>query len=118
MNEDMHGAALIDRVIDRVGRQGWPTSDAPDLSEPVPLAPEVIDRLRLPGGRPLPPSLRRWLAFDGSWLADAGWYEDAREPAFGDRGLGATAQWMYGDDGVMAGMFADFETLLPAVCLP
>lgn len=118
VNENMHGAALIDRVIERVRNQGWPTSDAPDTSEPVPLAPEVLDRLRLPGGRALPPSLRRWLEFDSSWLADVGWYEDEREPVFGDRGLGATAEWMYGCGGVMVGMFADFEKLLPAVCLP
>ncbi|MEV0415105.1 hypothetical protein AB0I68_30995 [Streptomyces sp. NPDC050448] len=118
MNESMHGAALIDQVIERVRQEGWPTADAPDITEPVPLAPEVIDRLRLPGRRALPPSLRRWLAFDSSWLADVGWYEDAGEPVFGDRGLGATAEWMYGSGGVMVDMFADFEKLLPAVCLP
>ncbi|KJY23789.1 hypothetical protein [Streptomyces katrae] len=118
MNEDMHGAALIDRVIERVRERGWPTCEAPDLDEPVPVAPEVLDRLTLPGGRPLPPSLRRWLAFDGSWLAAVGWYDDPAEPRFGDRGLGATAEWMYGDDDGMAGMFTAFEELLPAVCLP
>ncbi|MGW5345127.1 hypothetical protein [Streptomyces sp. NPDC004050] len=118
MNENMHGAALVDRVIEQVRQHGWPTSDAPDISEPVPLAPEAIDRLRLPGGRALPPSLRRWLAFDSSWLSDVGWYDDPREPVFGDRGLGATTESMYGCGDVMVGMFADFEELLPAVCLP
>ncbi|MEU6863560.1 hypothetical protein ABZ924_09840 [Streptomyces sp. NPDC046876] len=118
MNESMHGEALVDRVIERVRQEGWPTSEAPDVTDPVPLAPEVIDRLRLPGGRPLPPSLRRWLAFDSSWLADAGWYEDPLEPVFGDRGLAATAEWMYGSGGVMPGAFDGFEKLLPAVCLP
>ncbi|MFJ8016516.1 hypothetical protein [Streptomyces sp. NPDC096339] len=118
MNEDMHGPALIDRVIERVRERGWPTCDAPDLDEPVPLAPEVLDRLRLPGDRPLPPSLRRWLAFDGSWLAGVGWYEDPAEPVLGDRGLGATAEWMYGSGDGLVAMLGDFEELLPAVCLP
>jgi hypothetical protein len=119
MNEDMHGAALVDRVIERVREQGWPTSDAPDITEPVPLAPEVLDRLTLPGGRALPPSLRRWLAFDSSWLGDVGWYDDPAEPVFGERGLGATAEWLYGGGGGMVDSFHDFErALLPAVCLP
>ncbi|MFG2824863.1 hypothetical protein ACGFX4_36220 [Kitasatospora sp. NPDC048365] len=118
MNEDMHGAALIDRVIERVRQSGWPTADAPDLDEPKPLAPEVLERLRLPGDRPLPPSLRRWLEFDGSWLADLEWYEDEREPVFDARALGETAERMYGPGGVMVGMFADFERLLPSPCLP
>ncbi|WP_199922777.1 hypothetical protein [Streptomyces sp. NRRL S-87] len=118
MNENMHGAALVDRVIERVREHGWPTTDAPDVTEPVPLAPEVIDRLRLPGGRPLPPSLRRWLAFDSSWFSSVGWYEDPHAPVFGDRGLGATAEWMYGGGGPMVDSFTEFERLLPAVCLP
>ncbi|MER5641093.1 hypothetical protein ABT095_29590 [Kitasatospora sp. NPDC002227] len=118
MDEDMHGVALMDRVIERVRQDGWPTADAPDLAEPQPLAPEVLESLRLPGGRPLPPSLRRWLEFDGSWLADLEWYEDGQEPVFDARALGETAERMYGSDGVMVGMFAEFERLLPSPCLP
>ncbi|MFF2198824.1 hypothetical protein [Streptomyces sp. NPDC058157] len=117
-NDDMHGTALIDRVVERVRERGWPTCDAPGLDEPVPLAPGALDRLTLPGGRPLPPSLRRWLAFDASWLADVGWYEDPAAPVLGDRGLRETAQGMYGSGDGMAGMFGAFEELLPAVCLP
>ncbi|MQS16599.1 hypothetical protein F7Q99_31530 [Streptomyces kaniharaensis] len=118
MDESMHGAALIDRVIARVKQDGWPTADAPDITEPVPLAPETIDRLRLAGDRPLPPSLRRWLAFDSSWLSEIGWYDDEQAPVFEGRALGDTTEWMYGSDGVMVGMFADFEKLLPSPCLP
>ncbi|MEV7420146.1 hypothetical protein [Streptomyces sp. NPDC089919] len=116
--EDMHGAALVDRVIDRVRTAGWPTSDAPDLTGPVPLAAGVMDRLRLPGGRPLPPSLRRWLAFDASWLAEIGWYEDPGAPELDARGLGGTAARMYGSGDGLVGMLGDFEQLLPAPCLP
>ncbi|MFJ9610147.1 hypothetical protein ACIRS1_27780 [Kitasatospora sp. NPDC101176] len=118
MDESMHGAALIDRVIARVGQDGWPTTDAPDITAPVPLAPGAIERLRLAGGRPLPPSLRRWLAFDSSWLSALGWYDDEHAPAFEGRTLGGTAEWMYGPGDAMAGMFADFEALLPSPCLP
>ncbi|MFE6842016.1 hypothetical protein [Streptomyces sp. NPDC057686] len=46
----------------------------------------------------------RWLAFDGSWRASVGWYEDPAEPVLGDRGLGATAEWMYGSGDGMASM--------------
>ncbi|WP_354644401.1 hypothetical protein [Kitasatospora camelliae] len=120
MNESMHGAALVERVIARVSEEGWPTSEAPDADEPVPLPPEVIDRLRLPGGRPLPPSLRRWLAYDGSWFEELGWYEDVREPELVGRPLGATAEELYGGEtgDPLVAMFADFERLLPAPCLP
>jgi hypothetical protein len=44
------------------------------LPDPMPLAPEVIARMTFPSGRPLPPSLKRWLAFDASWLSDLGWF--------------------------------------------
>ncbi|WP_354644616.1 hypothetical protein [Kitasatospora camelliae] len=117
MDESMHGAALIDRVIARVS-QGRPAAGALDITAPVPLAPEAIDRLRLAGDRPLPPSLRRWLAFDSSWLSGIGWYDDARAPVLEGRALGETAERMYGSGGVMVGMFADFEALLPSPCLP
>ncbi|MFJ3791283.1 hypothetical protein [Kitasatospora sp. NPDC090091] len=118
MDESMHGAALVDRVIARVRQEGRPTAGGPDITEPVPLSPAVIDRLRLAGDRPLPPSLRRWLAFDSSWLSEIGWYDDEQAPVFEGRALGGTAEWMYGSGGVMVGMFADFERLLPSACLP
>ncbi|WP_067834631.1 hypothetical protein [Nocardia lijiangensis] len=118
MNESMHGAALIELVIAKVQQDGVPGSDAPDIDDPVPLAPEVIDRLRLPGDRQLPPSLRRWLAFDSSWLSSVGWYEEAGDPVFDGRALGATAEWMYGPGDMMATMFVEFEKLLPSPCLP
>jgi hypothetical protein len=34
-------------------------------AKPVPVPPKVLAKLKLPGGNALPPSLRRWLAFDG-----------------------------------------------------
>lgn len=74
---NVQGSDLIDLVIARV--QADPTAisgfcgDNP-LPNPQPLAPEVLENLTFPGGQSLPPSLRRWLAFDASWLANFGWF--------------------------------------------
>src|SRR5918992_38407 len=60
----MRGAALVDTVIDRV-RGGEADFD---IAWPDPLPMDLLHGLTLPGGLPLPPSLRQWLAFDGTWL--------------------------------------------------
>ena len=71
------GVELIDLVIERV--KADPTcisgfcGDRP-LPDPKPLAPEVIAQMAFPSGRPLPPSLKHWLAFDAGWLADLDWF--------------------------------------------
>jgi hypothetical protein len=67
----VRGVALVDAVIDRV-RRGEADFD---VVWPDPVPPDVLDGLTLPGGLPLPPSLRRWLAYDGAWLerVSAGW---------------------------------------------
>lgn len=91
-NKDIQaqGVDLIDRVIARA--QADPTcisgfcGDRP-LPEPRPLAPNTLARLMFPSGRPLSPSLKRWLAFDASWLADLGWFSDAAVPEFTPRRL-------------------------------
>ncbi|MFF8513313.1 hypothetical protein ACF064_35215 [Streptomyces sp. NPDC015492] len=120
--DDMHGTHLIDRVIERVARYGWPTADAPVITDPVPLPPDVLAGLNMPGGKPLSPSIERWLAFDASWLAALGWFEDPRHPVM-DTGmrLGETTAGMYGStaqDESWVGLFSDFEGLLPGYCLP
>jgi len=77
MDVQAQGVELIDLVIEQV--RADPTcisgfcGDRP-LPDPKPLAPEVIARLTFPSGRSLSPSLRRWLTFDASWLADLGWF--------------------------------------------
>jgi len=80
------GVELIDLVIERVQADPKCISgfcgDHP-LPNPKPLAPEVISQMTFSSGRPLPPSLKRWLAFDASWLADLGWFSlptSAQEP--------------------------------------
>lgn len=120
MHADLHGVPLIERVIERVTRDGWSTSDAPDIGTPSPVPAEVLGRLRLPGDRPLPPSLARWLAFDASWLAEVGWYRDPRQPVLDGLALGETAAFMYGldDHDPFVEMLGEFEHLLPDRCFP
>src|SRR5687768_2784634 len=67
----VRGAALVDAVIDKVRRGEGDI----DVVWPDPVPPDVLDGLTLPGGLPLPPALRRWVAFDGAWLerVSAGW---------------------------------------------
>ncbi len=117
----MHGEALVERVVAAVRRDGWQSCDEPMPADPVPLPPELIDALRLPGGRPLPPSLRRWLAYDSAWLSALGWYPDPAAPALDGRALSDTTDLLYGFDGaeaVWSQMFTEFETLLPGRCFP
>ncbi|MFC6599439.1 hypothetical protein [Kitasatospora paranensis] len=121
MDASMHGTALIDQVVERVRRDGWDTTDAPDLDTPVPLPPDVLTSLALPDGRPLPPSLRRWLAFDAGWLAELGWYADPARPDLRGGSLSAVVAGMFGfgsAERAWTESFAAFETLLPGPCLP
>lgn len=79
-----HGDALTERVIGAVRADPrQPIGDAPGSSssqwgtwldgDPEPMPADVLAELTFPSGRPLPPSLRRWLAFDTSLLARFGW---------------------------------------------
>jgi hypothetical protein len=82
------GVELIDMVIERVKADPYSISgfcsDRP-LTEAKPLSAEVIERLTFPSGKPLPPSIKRWLAFDASWLQDLGWFSSLDEPTFTPR---------------------------------
>ncbi|MBX3160396.1 MAG: hypothetical protein KF773_30810 [Deltaproteobacteria bacterium] len=77
------GVGLVDRAIAaiRAGGSVLPTAltiDGPAKTKPSPLAASALGKLTLADGRALPPSLARWLAFDGAWL-----------PLRVDRGVGA-----------------------------
>jgi hypothetical protein len=78
---ETQGSDLIELVIERV--RADPTAiagfcgDSP-LPNPRPLPPEILESLTFPGGQPLPPSLKRWLAFDASWLEGFGWFAEGQ----------------------------------------
>jgi len=67
------GVTLVRNVIKRVRTEE--TEDL-DVVDPTPVPAAVLDTLTFPDGQPLPPSLRHWLSFDGSWLAETTDYFD------------------------------------------
>jgi hypothetical protein len=77
------GVELIDLAIASVRRNPRPIAgfcgDYP-LVDPHPLSAEVLERLTFPSGKPLPPSLTRWLTFDASWLQRLGWFASLDPP--------------------------------------
>jgi hypothetical protein len=88
------GVELIEKVIERVKADPasiaapyGPASGNRPLVEARPLPAKVIARLTFPSGKPLPPSLKRWLAFDAGWLFDLGWFSSLEEPAFAPRSI-------------------------------
>ncbi|MFJ9457773.1 hypothetical protein ACIRST_22155 [Kitasatospora sp. NPDC101447] len=78
-----HGVALTERAIAAVladpqrpvldhDRFAGPWVDG----QPRPVPPGVLAGAVFPSGRPLPPSLRRWLAFDSGLLRRFGWFAE------------------------------------------
>jgi len=64
----VRGVALVEAVIQAV--EAGEAAEDLAVDEPDPVPADILRALTLPGGLPLPPSLRRWLAFDRSWLDD------------------------------------------------
>ncbi|GAA2624719.1 hypothetical protein GCM10010399_65130 [Dactylosporangium fulvum] len=106
MTEDMsgaeHGEALVERVVDTVradpGRlvldyNPWAGPWVDGDADPMPA--EVLATAAFPSGRPLPPSLRRWLAFDTGMLRRSGWFDAGY--TFTPRSIGQLARDEYGD---------------------
>jgi hypothetical protein len=60
----LRGVALVEAVIEWVQRGEGDI----DIALPEPLPAAALTALAFRDGSPLPPSLRRWLAFDASWL--------------------------------------------------
>ncbi|MFI5838450.1 hypothetical protein ACIA8K_01860 [Catenuloplanes sp. NPDC051500] len=73
----VHGAALVDRVIESVrpepGRSMLSYLTVPWVEGGEPQ-PRPAEALAFPSGRPLSPSLRAWLAFDASLFTRHGWF--------------------------------------------
>lgn len=77
------------------------------------LSEVSLDRLRLPNGAPLTPSMRRWLAFDAGAL---GWFDDLANPSFRRQDLLAYAQSTL--DPAAARCFEGLaQGLMPGLCL-
>lgn len=87
---EAQGVELIDLVIARVRADPQCISgfcgDRP-LEEARPIPAEVLETLTFPSGKPLPPSLARWLAFDASWLEGLGWFASIEQGSFTPRRL-------------------------------
>lgn len=94
-----HGAALIERVIDAVRAAG--TLDVlgrvglPKHAKPRGVPEAALAELRFPCGAALSPALRRWLAFDATWL---GWFRDPTHPVFEPETLASWSTREYGMD--------------------
>ncbi|WP_435592603.1 hypothetical protein [Nocardia sp. bgisy118] len=104
-----HGVALTERVIEAVRRA--PEASALDYQHvpwvegsPQPMAADVLADMVFPSGRPLPPSLRAWLAFDVSLLERYGWF--GQDGAFAPRPLDQLV------DDELGGPWAEFFTPL------
>lgn len=114
-----HGVALVERVIGAVrtepGRLVSPYNkwDGPWV-DGVPTAAAVPDLF--PSGRPVSPSIRRWLEFDGSLLRRFGWFDDAG--AFTPRPIAAIAATAFGPIGDMYGSPALAERFGECFLLP
>jgi hypothetical protein len=74
----VQGVDLVEQVIARVQTDPHAIAgfcgDAP-LHTPRPMPEAILATLTFPSGKPLPPSLRRWLAFDVDWLTNFGWFD-------------------------------------------
>jgi ankyrin repeat protein len=76
----------------------------------VPVPADVLAKLRFPDASSLPPSLVRWLAFDGGWLARTfHWFDDPADPELVPR----TVEELVRDDLESAEIWAPFYRELP-----
>ncbi|WP_326558545.1 hypothetical protein [Micromonospora sp. NBC_01796] len=99
-----HGVGLVERVIASVAAKPdhlildyAPWAGAWLDGPPTPVPTDVLATLRFPSGRPLPPSLRRWLAYDTSLLTRFGWFPPDGSHRLTPRPLGELAAVEYGE---------------------
>lgn len=72
-SDAVRGVALVEAAIANLTANGGKLPSArtikrPKSTKPSPIDASLVDKLALADGAHLPPSLRRWLAFDSSWL--------------------------------------------------
>ncbi|MGW6742438.1 hypothetical protein ACWGDX_17210 [Streptomyces sp. NPDC055025] len=99
---DAHGVELTDRVIASVEADphrlvlDYDTRAGPWLAAAAdPVPGDELASMVFPSGRPLPPSLRRWLTFDSSLLRRFGWFDS--DLRFTPRTVGRLARDEFGD---------------------
>ncbi|MCY1065113.1 hypothetical protein OV090_10095 [Nannocystis sp. RBIL2] len=65
---------LVEQAIAWVAQHGWPWDARQRFAGagPAPVPAAALATLSLPGGRPLPPSFRRWLECDGRYVGVLG----------------------------------------------
>lgn len=109
MTEPARGVELVDSVIAALQAEDGGLLPGMPVETPEGLAPEAIAALTLPDGKPLPPSLARFLAYDASYLdvLDA-------DGKLAFRRFRAMMTEQFDEDTADA---ADFSELLPGWCL-
>jgi hypothetical protein len=107
------GELLVERVIRAHTTRRLPWGVSPIT--PVPLAPERLASLSLPGGRALPPSLRTWLAFDARSLP---LLEDLEAPQLHPQKLSTLAAALLARVRPGTAVSSEFDELLPGACFP
>jgi Tetratricopeptide repeat len=73
---NLRGIPLVDKIIDNIKAE----QSEIEIAIPQPMPSDLIKELSLPGGLPLPPSLRRFLEFDAYWFSEL--YDDPNDPQF------------------------------------
>jgi hypothetical protein len=109
----LRGAELVERVIAKIDADGGTLGGCgiPNhRAEPLPA--EILDSLTFPDDRPLPPSLRRFLGYDYSYL---GVLEDPKRPRLAFRPFLAMMKHEF--DARTADMYEGFDKLLTGQCL-
>ena len=101
-----HGAALVEQVIAEIEADegnsllqfsSYDFADGPWVNDPrTPMPDELLAAATFPSGRALPPSLRRWLAFDTGMLRKYGWLDGAHR--FTPLTFGELCIRRYGDE--------------------
>lgn len=115
MTESLRGEALVDTVLARINEEGGGLLGMAQVAvdEPEGLTPEELAGLSLPGGRPLPPSLAKLLAYDQDFL-DVLEDDDDGKLALSFRSFADMMAEQFDDE---TAENADFSDVLPGQCL-
>jgi hypothetical protein len=112
LSTEVQGVALIEAVIEKIKRDNLTRFGGYSMNGPRPLSDGQISSLTFPGGKPLSPSIKRWLQFDSSWLEELGWLEiTGSDVSFTSKSISEFSAKEYGDD--MKEFFEPFDRVFP-----